>query len=317
MAAPRTGELGNRLSPTEKKRRGRPPGSTNKDTDRKRWIITEEARLMQPATARQIFYRCVALHGQDFPKTEDTYDLVTRELANLREKDKVPWEWIVDNGRHSQIREMYGSPTEGLQELARNYALNPWKDKGCYVQVWCEKEGLVNVLWEVCCDKRVPIYPTSGYSSVTFAHEAAEAMDRDKTGYLFYVGDFDPSGIDIDRNVEAKLRQYAPDAEFEFERVAITPEQIPDLMFACRPTKAKDTRAKGAAWIEASQITGGQSIEVEAIDPNTLRDTVRKAVENIAESVGIDYPATENLEDRQSQRLRMLANGLSTLLENE
>lgn len=54
-----------------------------------------------------------------------------------------------------------------------------------------------------------------------------------------------------------------------FECVAVTEQQIIDLDLQTRPTKKTDPRAKGFK---------GESVEVEAIHPNTLREMVEDCI---------------------------------------
>jgi hypothetical protein len=228
----------------------------------------------------------------------------------LRLSGAVPWENIVDNSRSPKVRQMYGSVPEALGELVGVYAQDPWLSAPCHVQVFCEKEGLTNVLWEVTSDLRVPLYACGGYSSVTLAHDCAELLgDDDRPAYLFYVGDFDPTGIDIDRSIEEHLRYWAPDADITFERLAVTPKLIVerDLFFACRETKTTDKRAQGEAWQERSQVTGGQSVEVEALEPQALREIVRDAVERVAVEAGIDYEELNRIEAAERSKLKDFA----------
>ena len=70
--------------------------------------------------------------------------------------------------------------------------------------------------------------------------------------------------------IEETLRELAPDAEIAFERIAVTPEQIADWDLPTRPTKASDTRSKNFGEI---------SVELDAIEPNQLRDLVQEAIE--------------------------------------
>jgi hypothetical protein len=67
----------------------------------------------------------------------------------------------------------------------------------------------------------------------------------------------------------AHLREFAPDAEIEFERVAVTPEQIEELKLQTRPTKLTDSRARSFT---------GESVEVDAIPPATLREMVSDCI---------------------------------------
>ena len=75
--------------------------------------------------------------------------------------------------------------------------------------------------------------------------------------------------MDIPRNVERRLREFAPDAEIHFERVAVTPDQISAWGLPTRPTKVTDTRAKSFT---------GESVEVDAIPPATLRQLTRNCI---------------------------------------
>ena len=88
--------------------------------------------------------------------------------------------------------------------------------------------------------------------------------------YIYHLGDFDPSGVNAGEKIEETLRELAPDAEINFERIAVTPEQIAEWNLPTRPTKKSDTRSKGF---------GDISVELDAIDPNDLRDLVQMAIE--------------------------------------
>ena len=110
-----------------------------------------------------------------------------------------------------------------------------------------------------------------GYASLSFLHTAAEAINAlDVPAYIYHLGDFDPSGVNAGEKIEETLRELAPDAEINFERIAVTPEQIAEWNLPTRPTKKSDTRAKGF---------GDISVELDAIDPNDLRNLVQMAIE--------------------------------------
>jgi hypothetical protein len=129
---------------------------------------------------------------------------------------------------------------------------------------------------------------TRGFSSLTFLYSAAAAIaDVGKPAYLHYFGDRDPSGVAIDRKIEQDLRQLAPGAVIHFRRVAVRPEQIETLNLPTRPTKSSDSR---------SRTFVGESVEVDAIDPDTLRTMVRDRI------VGhVDARAWKQLEATESE----------------
>jgi hypothetical protein len=140
-----------------------------------------------------------------------------------------------------------------------------------YVEVWCEKDALAGVLLEETEPYDVPLMVARGYSSVSFLHSAAKAIEaRGKPAHIFHFGDLDPSGVDAARDIEAKLRRYAPGAEIHFSRPAVTREQVKEWDLPSRPTKTTDTRAKKFV---------GTSVELDAIPVQRLRDLARERIE--------------------------------------
>jgi hypothetical protein len=140
-----------------------------------------------------------------------------------------------------------------------------------YVECWCEKDALAGVLWEETKAYDVPLLTARGYSSLTFVHNAAMAIKaRGKPAHIYHFGDLDPSGVDAARDIEAKLRRYAPEAEIHFERPAVTRAQVEEWDLPSRPTKQADTRAKKFV---------GTSVELDAIPAQKLRQIVRECIE--------------------------------------
>jgi hypothetical protein len=131
------------------------------------------------------------------------------------------------------------------------------------------------VLMPVTREYGVPLMVARGYSSETFAYNAADAMrETGKACYVYYVGDFDPSGWQIARSLERKLAEFG--APVVFERLAVNPEQIQAWDLPTRRSKVSDTRCK-AFFAEFGD--GTESVELDAIHPDLLRGLVRDAVE--------------------------------------
>jgi hypothetical protein len=82
-------------------------------------------------------------------------------------------------------------------------------------------------LFPVTAEYDVSLMPTRGFPSKRFVHDAAELMEaQGKPAYVYYFGDWNPSGNKVGKNVEASLARYAADAGIRFERVAVNQEQI-------------------------------------------------------------------------------------------
>lgn len=221
-------------------------------------VVAEE----HPMTVRQVFYRLVC--SGDIDKTEGEYNAtVCRLLTQMRRDGVVPWGWITDFTRAMRKPRTHSSALRAARDTAAHYRRALWNDLDTRVEVWLEKDALAGVLLEETWLYDVPLMVTRGYPSLTFLHGAGQEIEADgKRTFIYYFGDFDPSGLDIPVKVESGLREFAPDAEIYFERVAVTEEQIETLSLPTRPTKQTDSRAKGFQ---------GNSVEVDAIPPLALR----------------------------------------------
>jgi hypothetical protein len=229
-------------------------------------ILSED----NPQTVRQVFY-ALTVRGV-IAKAEIEYQrTVVRLLVDMREAGEIPFEWLADNTRWMRKPTTFTGIESCLNSTSKFYRRDLWAAMPVYVEVWCEKDALAGVLMEETevCD--VPLLTARGYSSLTFVHSAAMAiMARGKPAYVFHFGDLDPSGVDAARDIEAKLKRYAPDAEIHFERPAVTREQVERWNLPTRPTKQTDTRAKKFA---------GTSVELDAIPARQLRELVRESIE--------------------------------------
>ena len=131
------------------------------------------------------------------------------------------------------------------------YRRNVWLAQDNYVEIWIEKDALAGVVHPITAEWDVPLMVSKGFSSLTYLYNAAQTFEHKagmgKKCYIFYFGDYDPSGKDIGRDIQAKLVDYAPSAEVAFHEVAVLPHQIEQWSLPTRPTKRSDSRAKG--WV--------------------------------------------------------------------
>lgn len=230
--------------------------------------IYEVVERDAPMTVRQVFYRLVA--AGVIGKTENDYKTtVVRLLTRMRIEGDIPFSWIADTTRWMRKPESHSSVQSMLNLTVETYRRALWVDQDDYVEIWLEKDALSGVIYRVTSEWDVPLMVTRGYPSISFLHDAAEWIaDMDKPSYIYYLGDWDPSGLDIERNIEDRLDEFG--ADVEFARIAVTPEQIRDLSLPTRPTKKTDSRSNGFS---------GESVEVDAIPPARLRTLVAGAIE--------------------------------------
>jgi hypothetical protein len=252
----------------------------------------------EPMTVRQVFYRLVS--AGLIAKTEAEYkQTVCRLLAKMRLEGELPFYWIADNTRWTRKPASYDGVKDILAITAQAYRRALWTRQPVYVEVWLEKEALAGVLYDVTAAWDVPLMVTRGYASLSFLHAAAETIEAmDKPTFLYFFGDLDPSGVDITRNVEERLLEFAPEAEVTLVRAAVTPEQVDAWNLPTRPTKRTDSRARG--W-------QGGSVEVDAIPPRQLRSLAEGYIEH-----HVDHGLLERIKRTEAEERRLLERVVQT-----
>lgn len=234
-------------------------------------MLLEITRKAQPATVRQVFY--LATVAGIVPKTEAGYDKVGRDLLTLRRSGRMPYQWITDSTRWMRRPKTFDDVEDALDEVARTYRKALWSDRDILVECWCEKDTVAGVLYGATSPYDVPLMVSKGFASETYLYQTAQyIIEADRPTYIYYFGDRDPSGMKIPATIERKLREFAPDTEIHFERLAVTPEQITAWDLPSRPTKREGNS-------HAKTFTDSISVELEAISPDRLRLLARQAIE--------------------------------------
>jgi hypothetical protein len=243
--------------------------STKVEIEQRRQHLYDIVRAGQPMTVRQVFYQATVRGIVE--KAESGYAKVQTDLTLMRRADELPYGWLADNTRWQRKPNTFNSVKEALKETARFYRKALWADADSYVEIWLEKDALAGVVYPITSMYDVPLMVARGYASLSFLHNAAEYInDLVVPAYIYHLGDFDPSGVNAGEKIEETLMEMAPDAEIYFERIAVTEQQITAWNLPTRPTKATDTRAKNF---------GSISVELDAIEPNRLRNIVSGAIE--------------------------------------
>jgi hypothetical protein len=233
--------------------------------------LLDIVEAMQPMTVRQVFYQAVV--RELFHKTEYGYNRVQTDLAGMRQRGEMPYEWLEDNTRAEILPATFDSPAEALTDVADSYRKSLWTDADCQLQIWLEKDALSSIVAPVTMDYDVPLMVARGFSSLSFLHSAAQRLEDhyELPAYIYHLGDYDPSGVAAGESIEKTLRELAPVVDITFERIAVTPQQIARWRLPSRPTKTSDSRAL--------RFGDDRSVELDAIAPDRLRGLVRAAIE--------------------------------------
>ena len=82
---------------------------------------------------------------------------------------------------------------------------------------------------------------------MTFIYESAVAINEtvSKPVVIYYIGDYDPAGVLIDKAIEREFRKHLdPSVDLTFERIAITAEQVSQYHLPTKPRKKTDKRSR-------------------------------------------------------------------------
>jgi hypothetical protein len=236
--------------------------------------IYQVASEENPMTIRHLFYRLVSVCG--WVKTEQIYKgTLIRLLGIMRESGEIPFEWFVDSTRWMRKPRTHNSIDDLLDDCQRTYRRALWREQPVYCEVWTEKDAIASILATKTAEFDVPLMVCRGFSSKTFLYSTGQAIKaQGKPTHIFYLGDFDPSGLSISTVIERDLRKYSDDSEIHFKWLAVTERQIIDLNLPTRPTKTTDSRAKNFI---------GESVEIDAISAAELQVLVNNAIVDLIE----------------------------------
>jgi hypothetical protein len=111
-----------------------------------------------------------------------------------------------------------------------------------------------------------------GFNSATMMHGTCQDDDgRDLV--VLYVGDYDPSGMCMsEEDLPKRFAEYGGD-HVKLKRIALTGQQAVNLIPFDAADKRKDPRFK---WFTSRY--GTQCWELDAMDPNDLRECVEREI---------------------------------------
>lgn len=231
-------------------------------------IIDEYQHKGYDLSLRQIYYQCVA--RGIFENVHNNYKKLSRDLSNARLAGMVDWNSITDRTRSVRGGGGCITPAERIEMAAMVHSCNVWETQPCYLECWVEKDALVDVVGRGCRKTRAVYGVCRGYNSQSFIYEAAERIKRrgaDKEKIVLYLGDLDPSGTDMTRDVQKRLDRFKTGAKVE--RIALSMEQVQQYNPPPCPAKETDTRVE-----RYKQQYGELAWELDALKPEVIEELI-------------------------------------------
>lgn len=227
-------------------------------------------------TVRQLYYQLVA--RDVIPNTEQSYKRITGLVNDARLAGVIDWDAIEDRTRDFIRRGHWKSPAEIINACANQYFEDMWTTQDTRVFVIVEKEALAGVLERVCNKYDVPLLAARGYPSGTVLREFAfsdiiPALDEGQNCLILHLGDHDPSGIDMTRDLFGRISMFAESngdrGLVDLRRIALNMPQIEELRPPENPAKSTDAR-----FADYKRKFGSSSWELDALSPRYLANLI-------------------------------------------
>lgn len=260
-------------------------------------------------TLRQLYYQMVS--RDIIENTQRSYKRLGSILNDARLAGLMDWDAIEDRTRNLQTLTHWESVPQIVSAMSRNFRYDKWATQGFRPEVWVEKDALAGVVARACDALDVPYFACRGYTSQSEMWRAAMRLegylDNDQIPIIFHLGDHDPSGVDMTRDIIDRLEMFM--GGVEVERLALNWNQIEQ--YTPPPNPAKITDSRSSAYI--TQF-GRSSWELDALEPQVIVDMITSAILQYRDETAWDI--VEDAEADDVALLRKLSRQWATVAES-
>lgn len=237
-------------------------------------IIEKYAELGYTMTVRQLYYQLVT--SGFIQNNQKSYKALVALINDARLAGLVDWEAIVDRTRRLMALQHMSTLEEVLGDSKEKIKFDLWKRQPKRVEVWVEKEALFDVMNNAAIAVDIPFLCCRGYTSQSIMWRTAQRMmhymNAGKDIIILHLGDHDPSGKDMTRDLDERLSLFLGE-DFHVERIALNLDQITSRKLPPNPTKFSDSRSE--RYVDEF---GDASWELDALAPDEIHQIVVDAV---------------------------------------
>lgn len=251
-------------------------------------VIDEYTAQGFTLTLRQLYYQLVS--RDIIPNRQKEYKRLGSIVNDARLAGLIDWNAIEDRTRSLRALSHWTTPQEIIASCAWQYKVDMWATQEYRPEVWIEKDALVGVIEGVCNEFDVPYFSCRGYTSQSEMWGASvrlkQYMRQKQTPIIFHLGDHDPSGKDMTRDIDDRLEMFM--GGVELKRLALNMHQVEQ--YTPPPNPAKTTDSRYAGYIAEF---GQESWELDALEPAVIADLIRNAITGL-----IDPPAWKKVNNK-------------------
>lgn len=249
---------------------------------------------------RQLYYQFVS--RDLLPNKQSEYKRLGSIVGDARMAGLLDWRWLEDRGRSVEEVAHWGSAADILRDDAVQFRIDKWARQPNRPIVLIEKDALSGVFGPICRRLDVALFACKGYASLSslwqLGHDRLRSYleDHAQAPIILHFGDHDPSGIDMTRDIGARLATFVGD-DVEVRRLALNFDQVEQYNPPPNPAKATDSRYLGYV-----DMYGDESWELDALDPTVLGDLVQQTVLSFRD----EELWEEAVQEEDEERARLL-----------
>lgn len=252
-------------------------------------IASEYGRQGFSLTLRQLYYRFVA--RDLIPNTMRSYKNLGNAINNARYAGLFDWSWLTDRTRNATGGDSGYTPGHPEEVISPEvYHVTQWEGQPERVEVWVEKDALIDVVQRAAGGLRATTFSCRGYTSSSEIWAAAQRIEGYLTDHrvervtVLHLGDHDPSGIDMTRDITDRVMEFIGGDGFDtdqvrIKRIALNMDQIEQ--YDPPPNPAKETDSRFQAYLDRY---GEESWELDALEPNVLVTLIRDEIRPLIDS---------------------------------
>lgn len=271
-------------------------------------VVNEYSAMGYELTLRQVYYQLVA-RGY-IPNNERSYKNIGNLINDGRLAGLIDWYSIIDRTRNIRRNSHWEKPADVIDSAKYSYLLDKWEGQPNYVEVWVEKDALVDIVGQACRPIDTPYFSCRGYTSQSEMWSAAQRFIRQnrirENCFIIHLGDHDPSGIDMTRDIQERLEMFG--ANVEVKRVALTMDQVETYNPPPNPAKITDSRAS-----KYIHLFGDESWELDALEPQMLNNLITNEVTALRDDA--IYKAVCDMEERGKEELQLLVDNYDEAID--
>jgi hypothetical protein len=253
-------------------------------------------------TVRQLYYQLVA--AAKIPNDKASYKRVVEHLSQGRLAGLIDWAGIEDRSRGLKDESHWDSPASIMKSAAKSFQLDKWSlanGQTYRPEIWVEKDALGNVIARSCEKYGVPWFSCRGYTSLSEVRHAAQRamywMNEGQKPFIIHLGDHDPSGKDMTRDILDRFRMFAGQ-DIPVRRIALNWHQI--KRYSPPPNFAKEADSRYPKYVAEF---GEECFELDALKPQVITNLIHKEVEKLLDADAWEKACAREEHERKALTL--------------